>query len=249
MANKVLVGSLKVLFIVLGSLMVATLIYTITIDGLPFRTELLTPWMAATLVDFYINVVPLAVWISYKEANWLTAIIWVVLLVSFGSITTCAYITLQLFKLSTEESDHDPMYHLLLRHQNKNDGDRRKNSFQLVTARLGFIVLGCIMFGTLVYTISTDGSPFRNELLTPWMTATLIDFYINVAALTVWVGYKEPTWFGSFAWISGLICFGSIVTSAYIAYQFFRLTPYDPIYLVLLNRKQRAESRYERTFS
>ncbi|OMP01769.1 hypothetical protein CCACVL1_03010, partial [Corchorus capsularis] len=61
MAGSLLVNGLKTLFIALCCLMIATLIYTISIDGLPFRMELLTPWMAATLVDFYINVVPFAV--------------------------------------------------------------------------------------------------------------------------------------------------------------------------------------------
>jgi len=39
--------------------------------------------------------------------------------------------------------------------------------------------------GTLVYTCATDGSPFRPELLTPWMVATLVDFYVNVIAISV----------------------------------------------------------------
>ncbi|XP_021741285.1 uncharacterized protein LOC110707570 isoform X1 [Chenopodium quinoa] len=110
---------LKAVFIALASVMVATLIYTIAIDGLPFRKDLLFPWMAATLVDFYINIFVLAVWVIYKESSWLTSVIWVILLVCFGSITTCTYIVIQLFKLSAEESARDPMYHLLLRQQDK----------------------------------------------------------------------------------------------------------------------------------
>ncbi|GAB4845203.1 hypothetical protein Ancab_038614 [Ancistrocladus abbreviatus] len=246
MANS-LVQSLKAVFIMLGCVMVATLIYTVTIDGLPFRMELLTPWMGATLVDFYINVVPLAAWVSYKEANWFGAVIWVLLLVCLGSITTCTYITFQLFKLSAEESMHDPMYHLLLRNQIKSGTVHKRNSFQLLIARAVFGALGCLMLGTLVYTILTSGSPFRKELLTPWMTGTLIDFYINVVALSVWIGYKESSWIGAFAWIAGLICFGSLATCVYIVLQLFQLSPYDPIYFVLLNKQMRAESRYERT--
>ena len=41
---------------------------------------------------------------------------------------------------------------------------------------------------TVVYTCSTDGSPFRSELLTPWMKATLVDFYTNVFVLLVRIG-------------------------------------------------------------
>lgn len=39
-----LVIGLRALFLLLGCAMVATLIYTIYIDGLPFRTDLLTPY-------------------------------------------------------------------------------------------------------------------------------------------------------------------------------------------------------------
>ncbi|KAB1200093.1 hypothetical protein CJ030_MR7G008279 [Morella rubra] len=115
MANSLVIG-LRTLFAVSGCIMVATLIFTISIDGLPFRKELLTPWMAATLVDFYINLVPLAAWVLYKEFSWLTAILWIILLLCFGSITTCAYIVMQFFKLPSEEALPDPMYYVLLRH-------------------------------------------------------------------------------------------------------------------------------------
>ncbi|GMH21392.1 hypothetical protein Nepgr_023234 [Nepenthes gracilis] len=243
---SLLVFSLRTLFVVLGCAMVATLIYTISVDGLPFRKDVLTPWMTTTLIDYYINVLPLAAWVSYKEANWLTASIWVVLFVCLGSITACMYVTIQLFQLSADKSMHDLMYHLLLPHQNKNGMVSKWKSLQLVTAIIVCSALGCLMFGTLVYTIFTDGSPFNKDLLTPWMIATLIDFYINVVALSVWVAYKEPSWVRAFFWILGLVCFGSIATCGYMALQFFQLSPYDPIYLVLLNRQQRAESRYDR---
>ncbi|KAL9249188.1 hypothetical protein AKJ16_DCAP01060 [Drosera capensis] len=149
-----------------------------------------------------------AAWVSYKETNWVARVVWIILLVCLGSVTTCGYLTLQLFKLSMEESTHEPMSHLLLRNQNKNGIDHKNNGLRLTTARVAFSVLGFIMLGTLVYTITTDDYPFRKELLTPWLTATLIDFYINVAALSVWVSYKESRWFGKVAWIAGLICFG-----------------------------------------
>ena len=44
MANSLEIG-LKTLFAVLGCLMLATLIFTLSIDGLPFRKDLLTPYI------------------------------------------------------------------------------------------------------------------------------------------------------------------------------------------------------------
>ncbi|KAI5597327.1 hypothetical protein BDE02_02G058600 [Populus trichocarpa] len=232
-------NGLRALFSVLGCLMVATLIYTIYVDGFPFRRDLLTPWMAATLVDFYINIIVLAAWISYKESNFITATVWIVLLICFGSIATCAYIFIQLLKLSPEESLQDPLYHVLLRHENKltyRGVEQKTKQSAVVTARIAFSILGLLMLGTLIYTLITDGSPFRKELLTPWMVATLIDFYINVVALSVWVAYKESSWISAFLWILLLICFGSITTCAYIVKQLLQLTSQDPVYLILFNR-------------
>lgn len=218
--------------------MVATLIYTLSLDGLPFRKDLLTPWMVATLIDFYINVIAIGAWVSYKESNWISASLWVVLLVCFGSITTCSYIVLQLLKLSIGESSEDPIYYVLMRRPNK-DGMEHKRRFSVVTTRIIFTALGFLMLATLLYTLLTDGSPFRTELLTPWMTATLIDFYINVVALSVWVAYKESSWISAFIWIVLLICFGSITTCAYIVRQLFYLSSQDPVCLVLLNGSNR----------
>ncbi|GMY29525.1 hypothetical protein FCV25MIE_24767 [Fagus crenata] len=250
MANSLEIG-LKTLFAVLGCLMLATLIFTLSIDGLPFRKELLTPWMVATLVDFYINVVPLAAWVLYKEPSWISAILWIIMLLCFGSITTCAYILMQFQKLSSQEHSqdpeylHDPMYYVLLRHPNKDGMEQKRKHSSVVIMRIIFSALGCLMLGTLVYTLLIDGSPFHKELLTSWMIATLIDFYINVVALSVWVCYKESSWIYAIFWIILLISFGSITTCVYIATKLFQLTSQDPVYLVLLNNGYRVPTVQE----
>lgn len=245
MANSSTVTVLKAVFIGLGCLMVATLICTISIDGSPFRKDLLTPWMISTLVDFYINDIILAAWVCYKESSWLAAVLWVILLACLGSAATCLYIAVKLYMLPAEESSHDPIYHLLLQPQ-KGNAMHKKSSFQLTAARVIFSLLGCLMLGVLVYTTLNYGSPFRKELLTPWMIATLIDFYINVAALSVWIGYRESSWLTSSTWIVLLICCGSIATCAYVVWKLLLLSHHDPLYLVLLNGGHRAESKYER---
>ncbi|TKY51469.1 ras-related protein Rab7 [Spatholobus suberectus] len=242
MAKISLAIGLRTLFTVLGLLMLATLLYTLFTDGFPFRKELLTPWMAATLIDFYINVVALSVWIAYKESNWISSILWIVLLVCLGSITTSAYIVVQFLKLSSQESSQDPMYYILLRHPNKNGTAPKREHSSVVTLRILFSILGVVMLGTLVYTLVTDGSPFRVELLTPWLAATLVDFYINVVALAVWVAYKESSWISAVFWIILLICFGSITTCFYIAWQLLQISCQDPAYHILVHRGDRQAS-------
>ncbi|PIA25455.1 hypothetical protein AQUCO_11400018v1 [Aquilegia coerulea] len=242
---------LRSLFIILGCFMVATLIYTLYIDGLPFRKDLLTPWMAATLVDFYITILALAAWVFYKEQHFnYVSYSWFgfrsqTLLFHFGImaelyvITTCAFILLQLFTFSPQDPSQDPMHNVLVRQHSKNDPERKRTFFSVMAARILFVALGCLMLGSLIYTILTDGSPFRKELLTPWLTATLVDFYINVVAISVWIVYKEAHWINALVWIVLLISFGSITTCAYIVVQLFQLSSQDPLYLVLLNSRDR----------
>ncbi|XP_073127959.1 uncharacterized protein [Henckelia pumila] len=235
MAAPSLATVLRNLFVVLGCGITATVVYTIATDGLPFRKQLLTPWMAATLVDFYINILVIGAWIIYKESNWIRAIIWIVFLVCLGSITTCGYIVLQFFKLTPQESMQDPIYFVLL----KKDGTESKGKLSVVGARVLFTVLGCLMLGTLIYTIAIDGSPFRQQLFTPWFSATLVDFYVTVFALLVWVAYKESNWGSAAVWIILFICLGSVMTCGYLVLQLFLLSPQDPVFLIVFSSSNR----------
>ncbi|XP_044960918.1 uncharacterized protein LOC123412027 isoform X1 [Hordeum vulgare subsp. vulgare] len=194
----------RAVFAALGCLMVGTLVYTCITDGSPFRIELLTPWIVTTLVDFYVNIAAISTWVVYKEGNWISSIFWVVLLICFGSATTCAYIVSKLFEITSSGLSQNPLDLLLLRQDNLPE---RKCSF-VVIGRTIFSILGILMAALVTYTVITDGLPFRKDLLTPWMAATLIDFYINVFAISVWVVHRESTWISAVIWICLLICFG-----------------------------------------
>jgi hypothetical protein len=61
------------------------------------------PWMRATLWDFYANVLVIFVWVCYKERSVALKILWLILLVCLGSIASCTYVLIQLFKLNKEE--------------------------------------------------------------------------------------------------------------------------------------------------
>src|ERR1700743_3518918 len=61
------------------------------------------PWMRATLWDFYTNVVVIYFWLCYKEKGIITKLLWLVLLVCLGSIASCVYVLIQLFKLKPGE--------------------------------------------------------------------------------------------------------------------------------------------------
>ncbi|EEC80868.1 hypothetical protein OsI_23490 [Oryza sativa Indica Group] len=230
------IGVYKAVFAALGALMLGTLVYTCVTDGSPFRLELLTPWLVATLIDFYVNVTAISTWVIYKEVNWISSFFWVVLLYCFGSIATCAYVVVKLFEIKTSGPSQDPLDLLFLRQGNLS---QRKSSFVII-GRIIFSFLGAMMAAVVIYTVITDGLPFRKDLLTPWMAATLLDFYINVFAISVWVAHKESNWISTAIWICLLICFGSITTCGYIVIQFFQVSYQDPIYHVLLNTRNKS---------
>ena len=62
-----------------------------------------TPWMKATLVDFYVNTVVIFVWMAFREKSWTSRILWLITFVFLGSIATTAYVLVQLFSLKKDE--------------------------------------------------------------------------------------------------------------------------------------------------
>ncbi|RZB44361.1 uncharacterized protein LOC114402778 isoform X2 [Glycine soja] len=213
MAAKIsLAIGLRTLFTVLGLLMLAVFLYTAFTDGLGVRflKELVRPWMVATLVCFYINIVAFAVWIAYKESNLISSILWIVLIALLG--------------------------------RNGTAPQRQRSS--VVTLRIIFSILGVVMLGTLVYTLVTNGSPFRKGVLTPWLATTLVDIYFHIVIYAVWVAYKESSWISAVFWIILLICFSSMATCLYITWQLFQISCQDPAYLVLVHHGDRAENEY-----
>jgi hypothetical protein len=61
-------------------------------------------WMRATLWDFYANVLVLSVWVCYKESKLWAKALWIIALALLGSIGTCAYVLVQLFRMKSTDS-------------------------------------------------------------------------------------------------------------------------------------------------
>ena len=96
-----MVTTLKIIFSVLLVWMCYTVINTSLSSNLFKEWDFLgsIPWMRATLWDFYANVLVIFVWVCYKEKSIALKILWLILLVCLGSIASCAYVLIQLFRL------------------------------------------------------------------------------------------------------------------------------------------------------
>jgi hypothetical protein len=100
-----MINALKVFFSLLFLWMCYTVISTSLASNLFKEWDFLgsIPWMRATLWDFYANVVVIFFWLCYKEKSIALKAIWLILLVVLGSIASCAYVLIQLYKLKPGE--------------------------------------------------------------------------------------------------------------------------------------------------
>ena len=96
-----IITALKILFSLLFVWMCYTVISTSIESNLFKQWDVLgsIPWMRATLWDFYANVTIIFLWVCYKENSVATRLLWLLLLVILGSIASCAYVLIQLFRL------------------------------------------------------------------------------------------------------------------------------------------------------
>lgn len=96
-----MISALKILFSIVFVWMCYVVISTCLAHNLFKEWDYLgsIAWMRATLWDFYANILVIYMWICYKEKNWVLKIVWLILLVTLGSLASCAYVLIQLFRL------------------------------------------------------------------------------------------------------------------------------------------------------
>mmetsp|Transcript_19478 Transcript_19478/g.33450 ORF Transcript_19478/g.33450 Transcript_19478/m.33450 type:complete len:160 (-) Transcript_19478:389-868(-) len=106
--NARLLVAAKLVYFGLFVFMVYTVIYTCLESNLIKEWNALAkiPWMTATLKDFYVNVFAIYCWVFYKESRWYLRAMWLVYLVCLGSIATCGYVLIELFKLKPGQPLH-----------------------------------------------------------------------------------------------------------------------------------------------
>ncbi|GLU52278.1 DUF1475 family protein [Dyadobacter frigoris] len=100
-----MIASLKIIFTVLLIRMIYVVICTSLESNLFTEWDFLgsIPWMRATLWDFYTNALIIYLWIFYKESSIFLKILWLLLMFFLGSIASCVYILIELFRLKPGE--------------------------------------------------------------------------------------------------------------------------------------------------
>lgn len=83
------------------------------------------------------------------------------------------------------------------------------------------VLLGLLMLYSTIETSMASNlmEEWPNLVSIPWMQATLIDFYINIAFIFLWVVYRERTFAAKAGWLVALVLLGSMATAAYVFLQ------------------------------
>ncbi|MCC5809160.1 MAG: DUF1475 family protein [Ectothiorhodospiraceae bacterium] len=58
-------------------------------------------WIQTTLVDIYISFLTIWLWIAYKERSWVSRLLWLVLVLTLGSVAITTYVLIQLFRVES----------------------------------------------------------------------------------------------------------------------------------------------------
>ncbi|NKB35644.1 MAG: DUF1475 domain-containing protein [Gammaproteobacteria bacterium] len=93
--NQTLTIRLLAIFAGIGFvLMFGSIIYAILNGDLPIEGAQLMamPWGIVSLVDIYLGLLLFSVWVMWREQNSLSAIVWVLLVLSLGNLLSCLYI-------------------------------------------------------------------------------------------------------------------------------------------------------------
>jgi len=102
---KRMITALKIIFSIILIWMCNVVITTSLKSNLFNEWDFLgsIPWMRATLWDFYANAFIIYLWILYKEPSTLLKIVCFLLMFFLGSIASCAYVLIELFRLQPGE--------------------------------------------------------------------------------------------------------------------------------------------------
>ena len=93
-------GPMAGLFVVMLIVMLAITTWATQDRGMfDAGAELLKfPWFVATLVDAYFAFLTFYLWLAWRETKWSVRLVWLVLVMSLGSMAIASYMLIQLRK-------------------------------------------------------------------------------------------------------------------------------------------------------
>lgn len=71
------------------------------------RAVVLHPWFIGTLFDTYFAFLTFFLWVVYKEANAVRAILWFILIMLLGNMAMASYMLIQVFRVPANASVED----------------------------------------------------------------------------------------------------------------------------------------------
>ena len=110
------------------------------------------------------------------------------------------------------------------------------NLVRLVAGATFAILLATLIYAQQQQSMWEAGHLFREV----WFNATLMDFYTNIAMLSLWAIYKENSVLAKLAWPIAFALLGGLGVTAYVLLASFRIPPGAPWWAMLLRREHAA---------
>jgi glucan phosphoethanolaminetransferase (alkaline phosphatase superfamily) len=109
MNERTKIKILKLLFFLLFITMTSMILWAIFTGNWDNAISYITqePWILITIIDIYISFFVFYIWVFFRERNIFSKIIWLLLIISTGSLAITLYVLIQLFKLREGETLKD----------------------------------------------------------------------------------------------------------------------------------------------
>lgn len=114
------------------------------------------------------------------------------------------------------EEDEEVDFPIMASDRGDERGGARLSRGMLLFGRVASLFLSLFFAAVLVYTIETDGSPFRSGVMTPWLATTIIDYYITGLPFYLWIVMRERSLVSGGTWALACICLGSVLVWFYV---------------------------------
>ena len=100
--------------------------------------------------------------------------------------------------------------------QDLSPSDSVPRAFRLLALIVGAL---CVSFAVLLLWASQAGEFFDEMALlasVPWGLVAIMDVYLGLLLIALWIGYRERDVFKTAAWVLCLACLGNAITCLYI---------------------------------
>lgn len=93
---------------------------------------------------------------------------------------------------------------------------------RLFALAFGLMTIALIVLIVIASLETSLAQGLRDLTAGMWGIVTLVDLYIGLIFIAVWIGWLERSWWRTLLWTIGLFCFGNLTTAVYVVQRGWR---------------------------